>query len=372
MALACYLPAATSHAQTPNAHTWHNRISRIVPACDSIPGTRGEKTLAGMLCLMAMDGKIKAYDTYNSSMELAVNPDSIRRRFYHSDTVRVYDPVDQVEYSHVSKSDPYYNGIGKWRIVEDWDFDMYSGKIIVRPQGIAPVDDIYDEQGSYRGSRSLYWFRWSDVKDIIARYNTAHPNCDMFARHYNVLTGMGTTAGKATETHYYQLHVQLADTADYSGKVRAEIYEPSLTERITNAVKKGTIKPWKWSGASFTAMQQGEFARAITPVVDTIIVTDPVTRDEITKVVSRDFDLNVPDYKVMLECKYDKATSATTMTITAIAPAQAFYDEKSENKEYRPVYWVKYADALPFLQAEPLQNPNIDFAISLWDGLFRK
>jgi gliding motility associated protien GldN len=61
--------------------------------------------------------------------------------------------------------------IVKYRIKEDWFFDRQRSVMDVRIIGICPVQDVYSADGSYKGSRPLFWIYYPQARPLLAGHN---------------------------------------------------------------------------------------------------------------------------------------------------------------------------------------------------------
>jgi hypothetical protein len=46
--------------------------------------------------------------------------------------------------------------------------------------GIAPVQDLYGDDGVYRGPQSMFWLYYPDIRGLLANYEVFNPQNDMF------------------------------------------------------------------------------------------------------------------------------------------------------------------------------------------------
>ena len=64
--------------------------------------------------------------------------------------------------------------IDEYKILEEWSFNPKSGKITSKIKGIAPVKRAPDKNGR-NIEKVLFWFRFDDLKSILAKYNSYNP-----------------------------------------------------------------------------------------------------------------------------------------------------------------------------------------------------
>jgi len=96
------------------------------------------------------------------------------------DTITVVDPTtgDEVQQRRITDFRP--ETITKFKIKEDWMFDRNQGQMVVRIVGIAPVQDLYGDDGVYRGPQSMFWLYYPDIRGLLANYEVFNPHNDMY------------------------------------------------------------------------------------------------------------------------------------------------------------------------------------------------
>lgn len=144
-----------------------------------------EHTGGGMFIEILIDaikkGKIVAYGTFNDRFTTVVTKEQLMQEIAgKTDTIWVYDPITGTETMQLKVTDFKPEDITKYRIKEDWMFDRNIGQMVVRIIGIAPVIDLYAENGVYRGSKAMFWLYYPDIRGVLANYEAVNPYNDMF------------------------------------------------------------------------------------------------------------------------------------------------------------------------------------------------
>jgi len=143
-----------------------------------------EQTGGGMFIEILIDavktGKITAYQaTDDRFTTIMTKQDLMERVAGKVDTETVVDPVSGDEIKRVRVTDFKPETITKFRIKEDWIFDRNQGKMVVRIVGIAPVMDVYGDDGSYRGTQALFWLYYPDIRGLLAQFQVFNPHNDL-------------------------------------------------------------------------------------------------------------------------------------------------------------------------------------------------
>lgn len=144
-----------------------------------------EHTGGGMFIEILIDaikkGKIVAYGTFDDRFTTPLTKEQIMEKVAgKKDTVPVVDPITGEETLVERITDFKPATITKFKLKEDWIFDRNMGQMVVRIVGIAPVQDLYDENGVYKGPQSMFWLYYPDIRGLLANYEVYNPQNDMY------------------------------------------------------------------------------------------------------------------------------------------------------------------------------------------------
>lgn len=143
-----------------------------------------EHTGGGMFIEILIDaikrGKITAYATVDDRFTTVMTKDQVMELTAgKTDTQIVINPVTEQEEIKIRIQDFQPQTITKYRIKEDWIFDRNLGQMVVRIVGIAPVKDVYGDDGVYRGSQSMFWLYYPDIRNALSEYEVFNPYNDL-------------------------------------------------------------------------------------------------------------------------------------------------------------------------------------------------
>jgi gliding motility associated protien GldN len=143
-----------------------------------------ENTGGGMFIEILLDalkkGKIKAYKTFDDDFTTVMTKDDIMETVAGKvDTQVITDPITNTEIIKYIKRDFDPSTITKYRIKEDWIFDRNVGAMVVRICGLAPVKDVYGDDGVYRGPQAMFWLYYPDIRGLLALYEVFNPENDI-------------------------------------------------------------------------------------------------------------------------------------------------------------------------------------------------
>ena len=189
--LIAFLAAGTSSfAQKAADATWKKRVIRVIdisqPTDDKLHHLRdagADSLLTEMLVSSILAGKVVAYTAWETQFSTTMSIANVKEYIAPIvDTMVVVDPVTGKENMKIVKRDFDYEKIKKLRILEDWTFDPIAGKTDMQIVGIAPVQDVYGDDGVFRGSKGMFWIKYNDARSIIARYERYHPENTIAAK----------------------------------------------------------------------------------------------------------------------------------------------------------------------------------------------
>jgi gliding motility associated protien GldN len=69
----------------------------------------------------------------------------------------------------VIRNEIYYEDIKRFRVKEMWYFDSKNSKLNVRILGIAPMQDVYDENGNFKYEIPMFWVNYPSARKLLAR-----------------------------------------------------------------------------------------------------------------------------------------------------------------------------------------------------------
>lgn len=143
-----------------------------------------ENTGGGMFIEILLDyvkkGKIPAYSTFDDRFSMKLTKEQIIEKLAPKwDTVEVEDPTTGEIKKVPTQRDFRPETITTFKIKEDWIFDRNQGKMVVRIAGIAPVQDVYGDNGEYKGPQTMFWLYYPEIRNVLSSYEVFNPNNDI-------------------------------------------------------------------------------------------------------------------------------------------------------------------------------------------------
>lgn len=210
---------------------WSKRIWRVIDAREKInlPFKYPKEYFVDILRNAAIEGQITVYDAVDDEFTSPMTPDQVAvAGVGTADTISVIDPITGEEKTEITQPTFDPNKVNKFRLKEDWIFDEETSTLVCRIIGIAPILEVYDENGEYRGDKVMFWAYYPELRPILARHEVFNNGNDGVRLSWDDLFEMryfGSYIIK--ESNVYDRRIQ-----DYATGLDA-LYE---AERIKNQI----------------------------------------------------------------------------------------------------------------------------------------
>ncbi len=157
---------------------WEKRIWRVIDVREKMNQSfmYPELPFFEIIKKAAMNGEVTLYSTSDDKFtEKIVDFDGI---FSRRDTTTVFDPETYEDSLVVYEDETNYEDIKRFRIKEVWYFDEATSTLKVRILGIAPLKDVFDENGNFRYEKPLFWVYYPHFRNVLARNEVYLPGND--------------------------------------------------------------------------------------------------------------------------------------------------------------------------------------------------
>ncbi len=150
---------------------WEKRIWRVIDIREKInlPFANPELPFFSILAETAGKDEIKVFrdDKFQDMM----TPDEIGDILISIDTTSVIDPITYIAEERVTRSEINPNDIKRFRVKEIWYFDKETSRMHVRILGIAPLQEVFDEDsGAFKYELPLFWVYMPEAREVLSRY----------------------------------------------------------------------------------------------------------------------------------------------------------------------------------------------------------
>lgn len=149
---------------------WEKRIWRVIDAREkmNLPFKYPDEPLFSILMAGIDESKIRAFseDNFNNPLR----PDEVASMLATTDTIVTFDPETYEEKIQVVYNTMDPEDINRYRIKEIWFFDEETSTLQVRILGVAPLRDVYGEDGEFRYESPMFWIYYPECRDLLARH----------------------------------------------------------------------------------------------------------------------------------------------------------------------------------------------------------
>lgn len=154
---------------------WSKRIWRIIDAREkqNLKFTYPELPLFEILHSAAKNGEIKAYDNsiINGDQFISeLTKTQIGDIGVTNDTMMLQELVTGFDVATPIQGELDFSKVKRFKIKEDWFFNSATSTLEVRIIGLAPLLEVFDDDGIYLGDETLYWLYYPELRPILAKY----------------------------------------------------------------------------------------------------------------------------------------------------------------------------------------------------------
>jgi len=148
--------------------------------------------------------------------------------------------------------------------------------------------------------------------------------------------------------------------------------DTTLTEILVNAIRAGKITAYANTGNFFSEKLTKDMLEALlSSKPDTVSITDPVTSQEMIKIVSHDFNYEaINKYRIIEDWTFDPNTGKTQIQITGIAPIRDVYGSAGEFRGVMAMFYLRFNDVKNIISRYELYHPNNTIASHVWNDYF--
>jgi len=158
---------------------WQKRIWRVIDTQQkmNLPFIYPEQPFIQVL-LDIINKNSDAQMFLDDSFTTLTSQADMDARLNSVDTIFVIDPETYEEKQEIVRNEFDWTAVKQIRLKEDWVFDEESSTMQVRILGMAPIRDVIDENGNYRGQEAMFWLYYPDFRKYFINYETFNPQND--------------------------------------------------------------------------------------------------------------------------------------------------------------------------------------------------
>ncbi len=158
---------------------WQKRIWRVIDTQQkmNLPFIYPEQPFIQVL-LDIINKNSDAQMFLDDSFTTLTSQADMDARLNSVDTIFVIDPETYEEKQEIVRNEFDWTAVKQIRLKEDWVFDEESSTMQVRILGMAPIRDVIDDNGNYRGQEAMFWLYYPDFRKYFINYETFNPQND--------------------------------------------------------------------------------------------------------------------------------------------------------------------------------------------------
>lgn len=157
---------------------WKMRIWRTIDVREkmNLPFKYPKEMFIDIIRNAAIEGTISVYDAMDDEFTMKIAPEKVEELgVTGGDTAWVVNVVTLEEEPQVTPMQFNAERVNKFRLKEDWIFDMETSTLVVRIIGISPIMEEIDDQGNYRGDIPLFWVYYPDARLVLSQHQVFNP-----------------------------------------------------------------------------------------------------------------------------------------------------------------------------------------------------
>ncbi|MEM9528988.1 MAG: gliding motility protein GldN, partial [Bacteroidota bacterium] len=150
---------------------WQKRVWRVIDVREKINLSFAypERPLIQILMEAAEAGKIQLYSPITDDFSTPLSTLERKAIAGQEDTVMFVDPVTQRATPKVIQRDLNPSEFTRYRLQEIWFFDKVTSTMQVRILGIAPIRDVYGEDGNLRYEEAAFWVYYPAARKVLTK-----------------------------------------------------------------------------------------------------------------------------------------------------------------------------------------------------------
>ena len=365
---ACAGAFAQNNAMPPGV-VWRKQVARELDF--GAIKNKKDSTLVKMIVGAIRVGKVHPYSNYDHNFTFNLVGDEITDIIgTKTITVTSIDPKTGKEEVIKRKVEPEYLSVHKYRILEEWTFNRQTGTTEITTMGIAPLLEVFGDDGDFRGIKPLFWVKYQELAGVIVddekinkgRSLTTHIWTDYFAQAGNLPASK--SAWSATASRIFDIDPEDSKTS----RLKEMSSDTSLYDQIYYEFEKMKIIVYDSIGKSI-ALQQ------LLGKADTVYLEDlenVITGQKVMKIIKRTLTYgNEPKYKLIENWSFDRFAGITRIKIDQIAPALPEKDINDNPTAYHEIFRLKFADFSGMLEKFEQSHYNHSLANLLWKDYFQ-
>jgi gliding motility associated protien GldN len=150
---------------------WEKQIWRVIDTREKMNQTfrYPQAPFFKILERVAMNGDLTLYSTENDNFSIPLTDAERDNIFFKQDTFGIIEPETGEYTLRIGVTEINWEEVNRFRVKEIWYFDSATSTLRVRILGIAPLIDVFDQQGEFRNERPLFWAYFPELRQLLAQ-----------------------------------------------------------------------------------------------------------------------------------------------------------------------------------------------------------
>ena len=147
------------------------------------------------------------------------------------DTIAVTDPITLEQEIQIVTNQFDWTSITHFKLKEDWVFDESTSRMHQRIIDIAPIQNIYDKHGNYRGQQALFWAYFEDFRPHFAKFTALYNWQNHLEYSWDDVFQLRFFDSQIAKDENYEITPILKTQKDkivHSDRIKQEIFEKEL------------------------------------------------------------------------------------------------------------------------------------------------
>lgn len=380
-----------NNAIAQDAKAWKKRVSRTLFVNQNYKYKEQHKDAPCLIEVILQEirsGKITAYSNINNYFTTPLSIADINR--LTGPEIEIIHFTDSNGKEEIIKEEKEFDlkSLHQFRILEEWTFDPVKLQTEIQITGIAPIKGIHGPDGTYRGLQAMFWMKYSDIKNIIAGYESStadnsltkgiwddHSKDNPFSEGYKEEEYPNKPIWQKTVLRAMWPEYRPWNTEDNENRresnLRDENTDSTWIQVLAPAINSGKLSVYKsHSGNDLLSIAD---IQLIPPArTDSVPIEDPVTGNVIIKVIKYTYEHQrnqLSGIGIAEEWAYDRVAGKTKIKVLAIAPTIRI-NENGNFQQATPVFWIRHKDMATLLTQYEQYNPTGTIADMIWSSYF--
>ena len=149
---------------------WQKTIWRVIDVREKMnhPFSYPLAPFFDVLVNAANAGEVVLYSPETDDFSVEMTTEDMSEALFRRDTIPVWENEQDMKWE-VVQTEVFYEDIKRFRLKEIWYFDSHDSQLKVRILGIAPLQEVYGDDGYFRYEKPLFWVHYPTSREVLAR-----------------------------------------------------------------------------------------------------------------------------------------------------------------------------------------------------------